>query len=271
MSPPPRARSGTSTPSKKPSPRSTHPTADPLPPQAPRPCRYRCHHHHERGLGLLRHQKSRRPAAHRRHPPAPHPVEHRAFQRISKVEHETHQQAGRTIAKITREWGWYNPRAAKLRTPFADESPGPIEDGYYWTQAFLDEDGIYRTWRQEAFILKGERRELLTYDADGTETGRRIETRRWYSCPVATRNVGPAAPHVLGGAGGDDDRSWFPFERTLTTVLRIEDFGLAQLDEIRIEYGPTGAAVRQVDETTTWYSQRTATTGVPRRQHPPGS
>ena len=111
----------------------------------------------------------------------------------------------------------------------------------------------------------------MTYDADGTETGRRIETRRWYSCPMATRNVGSAVPNVIGAAVGDDDRSWFPFERTLTTVLRIEDFGLAQLDEIRIEYGPTGAAVRQVDETTTWYSQRTAITGVPWFQNYSGS
>ncbi|HYQ82871.1 MAG TPA: hypothetical protein VEP28_02440, partial [Rubrobacter sp.] len=137
------------------------------------------------------------------------------FQVISRIETETHHQAGRLVTKITREWGWYNPRAAKLRTLFANEIPGPVGGGYYWAQAFLDEEGRYRAWPQEQFVQKGERRETPTYAADGTETGRRIETDRWYTRPMATRSVGSSVPNVIGAGVGDDDLSWFPFERAL--------------------------------------------------------
>ena len=185
-----------------------------------------------------------------------------AFQLVSVLETETQEQDGLTLARITREWGWYNPRAAKLRTPFAGESPGPA-DGYWWAQAYLDEEGACRTWPQESFVQIGERREIPTYDAEGTETVRRVETHRWYSRPMAVRNVGSATLNAVGAAVGDDDLSWYPFEQTLTALLRIEDFGLAQLDEITHEYGDTGAVTREAEQTTAWYSERTAVAGVP--------
>jgi len=185
------------------------------------------------------------------------------FQLVSALETETHDQAGRLVAKITRQWGWYNPRAAKLRTPSAGDPPGPVEGGYYWAQAWLDEDGAYRAWPKEAFVKTGERREVPSYDADGTETGRRIETFRWYSRAMGTRSVGSAVPNVVGAGVGDDDRSWYPFERALTSLLRIEEFGLAQVDQLETEYNAAGAAVREIQETSTFYSPRTAVTGVP--------
>ncbi len=185
------------------------------------------------------------------------------FQLVSVLETESHDQAGLTIAKITRQWGWYNPRAAKLRTPAAGEFPGPVEDGYHWAQAFLDEEGACRAWRQEAFVKTGERRELPTYDAEGTETARRIETFRWYSRLMAVRNVGSSIPNVVGAGIGDDTLSWYPFEVALTALLRIEDFGLAQVDQIQHEYGDTGAVTKEIQETSSWYSQRTAISEVP--------
>jgi len=185
------------------------------------------------------------------------------FQLVSAIETETHESAGVLVAKITRQWGWYNPRAAKLRTPSAGDPPGPVEGGYYWAQAFLDEEGRYRAWPKEAFVKTGERRELPTYDPDGTEIARRIETFRWYSRAMGTRSVGSAAPNVVDAGVGDDDRSWYAFERALTSLLRIEDFGRAQLDQLETEYSESGAAVREIQETSTWYSPRTAVTGVP--------
>ena len=47
------------------------------------------------------------------------------FQLVSVLETEVHEQAGLTVARITREWRWYNPRAAKLRTPFAGRARRP--------------------------------------------------------------------------------------------------------------------------------------------------
>ncbi len=183
------------------------------------------------------------------------------FQRISALETETHEQAGLTVAKITREWGWYNPRAAKLRS--LGHPPGPVGDGYYWAEAFLDEDGSYRAWRQESFVQTGERRELPNYDAEGTEIARRIETYKWYSRAMGVRNVGSAVPNVLGAGVGDDDLSWYPFDEALTALLRIEDFGQSQLDQITLEYGENGAVIREIQETSAWYTERTAIVGVP--------
>jgi hypothetical protein len=185
------------------------------------------------------------------------------FQIVSVLESEIHELNGRTITKITREWGWYNPRAAKLRTPFADQINGPIEDGFYWAQAFIDEEDSYRAWRQEAFVQTGERRERPLYDAEGTEISRRIETYKWYSRAMGVRTVGSDAPNAITAGVGDDDLSWYPFEIALTALLRIEDFGLAQVDQVTLHYGDAGAVLSEVQETSAWYSQRTAVVGVP--------
>jgi hypothetical protein len=193
------------------------------------------------------------------------------FQRVSALETEIHESAGLTVAKITREWHWYNPRAAKLRTPAAGQPPGPVENGFYWAQAYIDEEGACRAWRQEAFVQTGERREIPTYDAEGTEIARRIETHRWYSRPMAVRSVGSSTPNVLDAGVGEEGLSWYPFEKALTALLRIEDFGLSQLDEIILTYGPTGAVTTEVQETATWYTPRTAVTGVPWHVNASGS
>jgi hypothetical protein len=185
------------------------------------------------------------------------------FQIVSVLETETHELNGLTITRITREWGWYNPRAAKLRTPFADQVNGPIEDGFYWAQAFIDEEDSYRAWRQEAFVQTGERRERPVYDAEGTEISRRIETYKWYSRAMGVRTVGSDAPNAITAGVGDDDLSWYPFEIALTALLRIEDFGLAQVDQVTLHYGDAGAVLSEVQETSAWYSQRTAVVGVP--------
>jgi hypothetical protein len=104
---------------------------------------------------------------------------------------------------------------------------------------------------------------LPTYDDDGTETARRIETHKWYRRSMGVQNVGSLTRNVLGAAVGDDNQSWYPFEKSLTALLRIEDFGLAQVDTIQHEYGDTGAVTKEIQETSAWYSQRTAIAGVP--------
>jgi hypothetical protein len=185
------------------------------------------------------------------------------FQLVSVLETETHEQNGLTVTRITREWGWYNPRAAKLTTPFAGQPPGPLEDGFYWAQAFLDEEDTCRAWAQEAFVQTGERRERPVYDVDGTELSRRIETDKWHSRPMAVRTVGSSTPNAVAAGVGDDALSWFPFEIALTALLRIEDFGLAQVDQLTLHYGEAGAVLSEIQETSAWYSQRTAVVGVP--------
>jgi len=196
------------------------------------------------------------------HQPLNLPPSAETFQLVAVLETEIHERQGLTVAKITREYGWYNPRAAKLRTLGVTDPPGPI-DGYFWAEAYLDEEGSARTWRQESFVQTGERREIPTYDEEGTEIARRLETHKWHSRAMGVRNVGSATPNVIGAGIGDDDLSWYPFDPPTTALLRLEGFGLAQLDQITLKYGENGAVASEVQETSTWYSQRTAVVGVP--------
>jgi hypothetical protein len=180
-----------------------------------------------------------------------------SLQTISVSEAEEQSRAGKLVTQITREWGWYNPRGAKLLS--LGDPPGTVEDGYYWAETWIDEEGHYRAWRQEGWVQTGERREVPSYDADGTEIGRRTETYRWYSRPMATRHVGESAPTVPGAGVGDDGVSWQIF-----ADVRIEQFGLAQVDEVQRTFDEeSGAQLTEAQQTTAWYSARTAVADVP--------
>ncbi len=184
------------------------------------------------------------------------------FRTISVQEVEEHTLGTTTVYTRTRDWGWYNPRAAKLLSLGAP--PGPVEDGYYYAQAHIDDDGTYRAWPRQAWVQIGEIRVTPSYDDNGTEIASHTETWRWHGVPMATRNVGADYPNVLGAGVGDDDLSWFPFNWLLGDgLMRIEDFGLAQVDDVTHEFGDAGAETRQVQETSTFYSARTAVAGVP--------
>jgi hypothetical protein len=183
---------------------------------------------------------------------------------VSILEDQQRERGGKTLEQLTREFGWFNPAAGKLRTPAAAEPAGPVEEGFYHAQAFVDPDGELRVWRREGFVQVGERRQVPTYDADGTPIRTRTWTHSWYRKSMGVRNAGSASLNVIGAAVGTDGQSYFVFETSLTSVRRIEDFGLAQLDDVAYEYDPgTGAARREVQESFGWASPRTAVEGVP--------
>jgi hypothetical protein len=188
------------------------------------------------------------------------PAPSESFRTIALQEIEEHSIGTTVVYTVTRDWAWFNPRAAKLRS--LGLPPGPVEDGYYYAEAYLDPDGTYRAWPRQAWVQTGEVRVTPTYDDNGTEVASRTETWRWHGIPMATRESGAAHPSVLTAGVGDDDQSWYPFQ-IVGAALRIEAFGLAQLDTVTHEYGDAGAEIRQVEETSTWYSARTAVSGVP--------
>jgi hypothetical protein len=186
-------------------------------------------------------------------------------QRITTLlEDEQRERGGRIVQQITREWGWFNPAAGKLRAPGAGEPAGPVAEGFYPTQAWIDPDGEPRAWPREAFVQIGERRQTPTYDAAGTPIRTRTDRYAWHRKSMGVRSAQSATLNVIGAAVGGDDQSWYVFEVTLTAVQRIEDFGLAQVDDVRHEYDPvTGAARREVQESFGYRSPRTAVQGVP--------
>ncbi len=182
---------------------------------------------------------------------------------VSILEDEVRESGGRTVQQTTREWGWYNPAAARLRTPGVGESAGPIE-GLYGCQAFIDPDGELRAWAREAFVQIGERRQTPTYDAAGTPVRIHTTKHAWYRRAQAVRNVGSEAANVVGTGVGADDQSYLVWDVTLSSVNRIEGYGLATADDVRYEHDPvTGAARREIQESWGWASPRTAIEGVP--------
>jgi hypothetical protein len=76
---------------------------------------------------------------------------------------------------------------------------------------------------------------------------------------MATKHVGDALANVPGAGVGDDGVSWYLF-----AGVRIEDFGRAQIDEVRRTFdAETGAQLTETQETQAWYSARTAVSDVP--------
>lgn len=186
-----------------------------------------------------------------------------ALRVVTILEDQQRDRAGKTVEQLTREWGWFNPAAGRLRTPGAAEPAGPVEEGFYYAQAFVDPDGELRVWPREAFVQIGERRQVPTYDGAGTPTRTRTETRSWHRKTMGVSSVGSATPNVIGAAVGTDGQSYYVFEVSLTSVRRIEAFGLSQVDEVAYEYAASGAARREVQESFGWVSPRTAVEGVP--------
>jgi hypothetical protein len=183
---------------------------------------------------------------------------------VTILEDEQRERGGKVLTQITREWGWFNPAAGKLRTPGAGEPAGPVDEGYYHAQAWIDPEGEPRVWPREAFLQIGERRQTPVYDAAGTPLRTRTETWSWHRKTMGVRSAQSATLNAIGAAVGGDDQSYFVFEVTLTAVQRIEAFGLSQVDEVRYEHDTaTGAARREVQESFGYRSPRTAIQGVP--------
>lgn len=178
------------------------------------------------------------------------------LQPVSVLEDEVQEAGGRLSRHTTREWGWYNPRAAKLRTPDGS-GPGPVEEGYYWASCFLDPDGEPRAWPAERFVQVGERREVPVWEGDSLASSR-TETIRWHGRTMGVRNVQASSLNAIGAGVAGDDQSYF-----VNPGGEVELFGLAQADHVSYDYAPSGAVRREVQETFAFRSPRVAVEANP--------
>lgn len=182
---------------------------------------------------------------------------------ISIVEDIVAERAGLTIEQVTREWGWYNPLAAKLRTPSAGEPAGPVEEGFYPCQAWIDADGTYRAWPREQFVQLSEKRQRPSYSPEGTLLGSRTMTFKWHTRTMGVRHTGSETLDIAGAGVGSDDQSYWVWEAALSSLRRIEGYELAEMNETRYEYGPAGAVRVETQDVWRWYSPRTSVTANP--------
>lgn len=178
---------------------------------------------------------------------------------ISKLEDVTEERGGKLVRHVTREWGWYNPPAAKLRTGDSGDGPGPA-DGYWYAVAWVDPDGEYKTWPKERFVLVGERREIPTWSGD-TQARQRTEVYGWRGRLMGVKEVGADEPSVLHVGVGSDDQSYevaVPVPDHSNAIRQLAAFGLAEVQETDYHYGSTGAALREVLSVWTFVSPRVA-------------
>jgi hypothetical protein len=172
--------------------------------------------------------------------------------RITQViEDEVHRRGQLITEQITREWGWFNPRAGRLRTPNTAEGDGPVtlneRAGYHYTAAYIDEEGAFVTWAQERFVQMGERRVGNVYNGEKNLIESRRHELGWHTRDAGVfRNSGA---WVLGTLVSDDDRSYSRRNNAGLLApegtIQFEGFGEFEEEVITFEYGSSGAATRE--------------------------
>ncbi len=173
---------------------------------------------------------------------------------VSVIEVENQRRAGVDVLQLTREWGFYNPAAAKYRTPGTIEGPGPVGIGYHYTLAFIDQDGAYTSWPIERFVQLGERRLKWFHGPDLRVDRQRAEEHRWHRRRRAVRSGLSATPDVIEAYIGDDDVSYQRFTAQAGDMRPIETFGLDLEHETVFTYDEeTGASTAETLQTVQWY------------------
>ena len=171
---------------------------------------------------------------------------------VARIENQLTTRGTLPVHQVTREWGYYNPAAAKLRTHAQGEPPGSV-DGFYYVQALIDEEGRYVLWPQERFVQVGERRGSWSYDVDQNPTGTTTRTWRWNSRKMGVRTA--AGAWAVDVRVGGDDQSYFS---PTSIANQLEVFELAEQQDVAYTYGPTGAVIAEDEETFAHYSPRAA-------------
>ncbi|HVF61680.1 MAG TPA: hypothetical protein VNJ70_17880 [Thermoanaerobaculia bacterium] len=187
------------------------------------------------------------------------PAEGEQLRTVQIVEDQRSRRGGLDVFQVTREWGWYNPPAAKLRS--GGDSDGPV-GGYYFAIAYITGGGAFVAWPLEAFVQTGERRRTPVHDVNGTLHTATADTFAWYRKTMAVKETDSATFNVVNAGVADDDESYFPFQQA-GAFLTLEEFGLKQRDVDTFTYGPQGAVVTETQKSFGWVSPRTPVSGNP--------
>jgi len=173
-----------------------------------------------------------------------------AVQPISRLRDELTRRGDQPVRQVTTEWGWYNPAAGKWRTPFTNEPPGLIEEGYRYTEAWIDTEGRYVSWRAERWVEIGRRVQTWRYDAEGNAVELVVATSRWHRRSRAVRRT--SGVELRGGAAvGDDDKSWAIVGPVKESTIEI--YGQAETQVVAYAYDPETGAVRTEDQVSSGY------------------
>ncbi len=161
---------------------------------------------------------------------------------VSRIKNTTQTRAGKTIATITEEWGWYNPRAAWKKTT----------GGSY---AFVDKawqiaDGDWVYYRREKFLLISRVTVALEYSSTGELTTKTETTESFHrGANAAVRTVGSGSSNPTLGI------SWIYGDNT-SYNQQFETFGLSRQVISTYNYGSLGANDKLTEDLYEFYSPR---------------
>lgn len=137
----------------------------------------------------------------------------------------------KTLTQESEEWGWYNPRAAKLETNTGS-------GGYDYRTVLIDEEGEYVSLPRETFGPISRTRVTYDYDVDDNPTGAFEELFRYYRRTQGVMQVGDSAVSVVGSYVFGDDVSY---------DASVEHYGLAETHQsTRVFDDETGAEAELV-------------------------
>ncbi|MEL7061085.1 MAG: hypothetical protein AAGN46_13775, partial [Acidobacteriota bacterium] len=112
-----------------------------------------------------------------------------ALRTVSEVITESTKLGSRLVRQVITEKGWRNPEAAKAETAGPVLEGGPADHGLYYTTAFVDSDGRYVTWTRQKYGVISRQEVDVFYDAQGTETGQRLQVDRYFKRRRALRHA----------------------------------------------------------------------------------
>jgi hypothetical protein len=168
---------------------------------------------------------------------------------VTRIVDEVAKRGTRLMHQFTTEWGWKNVAAAKYRTPNS-EPDGPVGAGYYYVPALIDDQGRYVCWRQEKFVVVGQRFQQPTYDSDGDIVTFETRVLGWYRRLRAVKTASSSSLDVALTYVGDDDQSYAEVSAWSSAWGRaIEGFGLLERSLVGYDYAANeGPVVREVQD-----------------------
>lgn len=165
---------------------------------------------------------------------------------VRRLEVEERYRGDILVSSETREFAWFNPRAARLETRAG--GGGPV-DGYFWRAgSYILADGSYRLWAVERFVQVSARRLEQIHDGDGNLVATHTEEDGWHSLTMGVERV--SGGQIVGALIGDDDESFAP---------PLERYGRRVRHEVSFIYDRTvGAVTSELTNTYGFYSPRAA-------------
>ena len=160
---------------------------------------------------------------------------------VSRITNTNQTRGGKTLATITEEWGWYNPRTAfRMTTP----------SYAYINGVWQTSTGEWTQFRRESFMRISRVTVSFTYASDGSLTQKDTITENWHrekNAAVRTVGTGSSAPTLATTYIYGDNGSY---------LIRHETWSVSEHIISTYNYDTTGAQDKLSEDLWLYYAPR---------------